>query len=77
MTAFVTDDNDRTEAEFFTTFDEFLRETEPVKLQTPVRKFSQELPELLDRMKTAAESDEALTQRRIYKIEPEKAADIL
>ena len=66
-----------TEAEFFTTFDEFLEQTEPVRLQTHIRKFSQELPELLDRMKTAAESDEALTQRRIYKNEPEQAADIL
>ena len=65
-----------TEAEFFTTFDEYLRESGPVRLQTPVRKFSEELPDLLDQMKRDAESDPDLTRKRMYKTEPQRAADV-
>ncbi|MCX6991468.1 MAG: hypothetical protein NTX49_10500 [Chlamydiae bacterium] len=64
------------EDEFFATFDEFLGETEPVRLETPVGKFSEELPRMLDGMKRAVEADRSLDQKRIYRRDPKLAATI-
>ena len=65
-----------TEDEFFSTFDEFLSQEDPVQLQTPVGKFSEELPRMLGEMKRAVEQDRSLEGKRIYKRDPKVAANI-
>lgn len=63
--------------EFYNAFERILAEREPVKMKTPIYKFSERLPQLITGMKARAQADPSLASKRIYKIEPARAAGIL
>lgn len=66
-----------TEKEFFTAFDKMLAESTPVKLKTSVMKFTERLPTILGNMKERAQRDSSLNAKRIYRMDPTKAASII
>ncbi len=65
------------EEEFFTALDEVLLETKPKKLETPVLKFSERLPEVLAKMKKGADEDLRLKEKHIYNYKPQQAASLV